>query len=411
MKLIRNIILLTAIVLTGCSGDGIFQNLENEEEILDTNNLSSGTTLNQFLLFGDQYVINGKNVWHSTRESGSDTWDKYPQPDKYDSDRTFPSIAVFNGQLYATVISHDASYRSGIIRYNSTSEEWEEIYHTNKLDASSGTDFYRFRLFPAGDKGIYLNAIQYNTDDSENSTIEDSSLYFFPDSPAGAAALAAFDIVNSPTVNRVTFPDSSDFDMPVVAIALDTSANDVYMIYNTSGSTPDNGILAVADGDSSYFSFSAETTVSDNYDFLSLYYSPSYNMLFIGTEADDDDHPILYKSGGTWSSIFCEDNDVEFSAFVEIPDLYDRPSVLAGTRAFEDPTSSSSIQGNGYYQIYTDDMTIHDNKFSDDNNYESSDLADATIQNFYYDALYSKVYATTYNQGLWLNQDENWSQE
>ena len=379
--------------------------------ILDTNNLSAGTTLNQFLLFGDQYVINGKNVWHSTRESGSNSWDRYPRPAKYDKDRTFPSIAVFNGQLYATVISHDADYRSGIIRYDATAGEWEELFHTKKLDSGSGTDFYRYRLFPLGDKGVYLNAVRYNRDDSENSTIEDSSLFFFPDSPAGAAALAGFDIVNNPSVNRVSFPDGAGFDMPVVAIALDSNANDVYMIYNTSGSTPDNGKVAVADGDSSFFSFTAETTVAENYNFISLYFSPSYDILLIGTEADDDDHPILYKSGGTWASITCEDNDVQFSAFTEISNLDDRPSILAGTRAFEDPTSSRSIQGNGYYQIYTDDMTIHDNKFSDDNNYESSDLADATIQNFFYDSTYAKVYATTYNQGLWLNKNKKWSQE
>ena len=398
------------MILAGCSGDGIFRNLENEEKILDTNNLSSGTTLDQFLVFGDQYVINGKNIWNSTRENGSNSWEQYPHPDSYDSDRTYPSIAVLNDELYATVISHDADYRSGILKYDDAAGNWVELYHTNKISAASGVDFYRYRLYPTS-QGVYLNAVRYNRDSSENSTIESSSLYFFQNNTTGAAALASFDVITNPDINRVTFTDGSVLDMPVEAIVLDSAANDVYMIYNTSTDDYDNGVLYKADGDSSFFSFSAQSTgFEGSYNYISLYYSSNHNILLMGAEADDDEHPILYKAGGAWYSVFCEDNDVQFSAFCDISGQ----SILAGTRAFEDPTSSSSILGNGYYEIDVTDptaITIHDNMFSDDNNYESSDLADSTINNFYYDAAYSKVYATTYNQGLWLNIEGNWSQE
>ncbi len=408
MKRIQYTLLMITLLFAACSGEGIFYNLENEEEILDTNNLNENTSLDQFLLYGNEYVINGKNVWHSTRGSSSDTWETYPAPSGYSNDRTYPSIAVVNDELYATVISHDANYRSGILKYNAAGQVWDEIYYTEKSDADSGFNFFNYYLFPTT-AGTYLNMVEYNKNSDYEISIVESTVYFFTNSAAGESELDS----GSYSANTVTFPDSSGFAMPIADITYDSINNDVYMIYNTTvDSSYDNGVLCIADGDANFRSFTSETTVSENYDFLDIYYSSNHDMLFIGTESSDDKHPLLYKTGGTWYSTIW-DNDVQFSAFCDISSLQS-DTILAGTRAFKDPTSSSSILGSGYIEIVVTDPAkpvLQENSFSDDNNYSSSYLADSSIKDIYVDADNQKVYATTTSYGLWLNSEGNWSQE
>ena len=139
-------------------------------------------------------------------------------------------------------------------------------------------------------------------------------------------------------------------------------------------------------------------------------------MLFMGTQADDNKHPILYETEGTWYSEVW-DNDVQFTSFCDISSIQ-TDTILAGTQAFKDPTSSSSVIGDGYIEIIVTNKTdpvFQNNDFSDDNNYKSSDLEDATINSFLYDETYDRLYAATSSYGLWLNtvdgNSRTWAQE
>ena len=394
-------ILLSILFLAGCSGDGIFYSLENEEEIIDANNLSETASLDQILVYNGNYVLNGKSIWHSTRTTETQAWSTYSDPAGYESDATYPSIALMNGDLYATVMSIDDGYRSGLIKYNSTTSQWDELYHTTGSNASYN-NMYLFQT----DQGLYLNVVKYYLDANYDPDISDSELYFYEDDAAWGTS--------DPFTNyKVTFPDSADLNLPITEI-ISASGNNIYMVYNTSVSDLTSGVVCVADGSSDPRTFSAESTgLSSSYNYSSIYYTDLQGgMLFVGTKADDDTHPILYKYGSSWDTIDGGD-DIQFSSFCDISAIQDN-TILAGTNAFV--YSSSSYLGDGYYEIILDDPTdpaMQENNFSDGNNYDSSDLADATIKDFYYDSYYMRLYATTTCYGLWMNDitQLTWTQE
>ncbi len=402
------LILLPLLFLAGCSGNGIFYQLENEEKIVDANNLKGTTALRDMLVYDDQYVINGKSVWHSTIGEDTRHWHSYGVPSKYQGDATFPSIAVMNGNLYASIISHDADYRSGLLKYNSSTGEWDELFFTKK----SGSNYDCLYLFDTN-QGLYLNVVNYYNNDSEVS-INSSSLYFYSGDNAGETALAA----GLSSDYLVTFPgfelDSSDDDpMPIVDI-ISAEASESYMIYNLEGSNFNNGVICYSESDPA--TFVQQSIGFDDLNFTDIYYSPAHDMLFMGTQADDDEHPVLYETEGTWYSEVW-DNDVQFTSFCDISPIQ-TDTILAGTQAFKDPTSSSSVTGDGYIEIIVTNKTdpvFQNNDFSDDNNYNSSELEDATIKNFLYDETYDRLYAVTSSYGLWLNtadgSSREWAQE
>jgi len=414
------------MILAGCSGDGIFYALENEERIVDANNMGDHTPLDNMFIYSDgsskYYVANGTRVWYSLVGADTNSWNTFPVPSAYSKYPTFPSIAQLDGELYATIISHEANYRSGLLKLDRATKEWVEILYDVKNDSSLSDYTYSNMYLFDTKQGLYINKVYYYKDSSEVS-IKNSRLYFYATADEGTLAGADELTASHELIAGIDFPG---FNIPAISAESDpqrivdiVSGNGLesYMIYNIDGSANKNGVLAYSASNPSSFFTTPENTGTDKYDFISIYYSSVQDMVFMGTEGSSDTHPLFYKqTGADWKSK-AFNNDYEFAAFCDIDSIQSK-TILAGTRAFKDPSNSSSNLGDGYIEIDVtnpEDPSLQSNTFSEDNNYSSSDLEDATINNFFYDSDNDRLYAATRNYGLWLNtkegNDREWSQE
>ena len=390
--------LLFIVILAGCSGDGIFYTLENEEKVENANNLADNIPLFGMLVYDDQYVVNGKRIWHSTRDTDTTSWSKYPLPSGYDGDSTFPSIALLAGELYATVISIDGGYKSGVLHYNSTSDSWEEVVSNN----GDSDDYKNYYLFYT-DTGLYINEVSYSENSDSEIEITDSLLYY--------CATGSIGLLNSSGLGGttlITVPgDISTTPSRIIDIAYDSSNTNTYLIYNLEGDGNNDGVICVAP-DEVTFSEVTTTDYDGLYDYTSLFYYSPDDILLVGTLSDDNDYnPVLFYNQTDW---YAKDySDTVARAFCDISAIQS-DTILAGTRAFVD---SSSYDGDGYFEIDMSDPadpSTQENSFSDDNNYDSSDLESTTIRDFYYDTLYDRLYAVT-TSGLWLNTSDGSERE
>lgn len=403
MKKMQSYFLLI-LFLAGCSGDGIFRNLENEEKIDNSNNLNASVSLNKILIYGDQYVTGGKRVWHKTRGTDASAWKAYPRPEGYGKSMTFPSVALLNGELYATAIDPDKGNKAGIFKYDSGDEAWEEILDLDQ----SNSDYYNFYLFETG-QGMYVNRVRYESNGSTVS-IESNQLYFYTDDAAGESDLGGgFDASDA-----VSLPGAAD--MPILEI-VSGSGTATYLVFNSAGSGFDDGVLGYSAANPKAF---VNEATAGSYNYTTIYYTTinGHDILLIGTHDDGDEHSLLYKvDAGTWQTQNWT-SDKQFASFCNISGI-SANTVLGGTRAFKDPSSSKSVVGDGYREIvFNSDGSIdkiQSNDFSDENNYNSSDLEDATILDMLYDATYQRIFAATTSYGLWLNSadgsDREWTQE
>ncbi len=69
-------------------------------------------------------------------------------------------------------------------------------------------------------------------------------------------------------------------------------------------------------------------------------------------------------------------------------------------------TVDNSEDSTGYYQINMADISNiqwTDDNFSEANNYTSSEVSKTSLNGFYYDETFSRLFAFTSNEGVWLN--------
>ncbi len=409
-------IILPILLLAACSGDAIFHTLENEEKIEDNNNFKDGTPTIDFDQMGGYYITHGKNLWASI-EGASNDWEKMPLPSGYSSEATVPSMAIFNGALYATAIDHDSNYRSGLLKASSPAGSLSEQFRYEKVDSSvDDFEFYLLKLFPVdGGNGLYITRERrsWSNTTSNGSVLQETELYYYSSAQAANLdnGLDPGNIVSTGytgfTVQGAVF-DGTDYYIAINNI----SASDKY----------DAGKLLY--GSASATSLTEITPSIEDATYNQIYYTTltgGEKLILISLRQDNGRyHKILYNlNSGGWKSIGYDSRDVQFSAFCNITGLVD-DMIMVGTRADAYAGSSSYYYGDGYYLIDFSDTSspsIGSNTTTIATNYSSTDLREATITDIYFDNSGSgRLYITTSAEGLWLNSltddgDRKWSRE
>lgn len=413
----RNIlyILSLSLLLAACSGDAIFATLEDEEKIKDLNNFNSGTPVLGLMTFTDggtdYYIAHGRQLWYSVAgASGTDNPWSSVSLSGFSGSESIPSAAVLDGKIYFTVSDEDSSSKNVLYSLDSVSGTPDELARYNRTD-KSGNDYHFHNLYvhSVPGKGLYVCKVErsWSSDTNDNSSIVDTKLYYYSLENIGELDDGLDD------AREITLPamDSSDY---VVKDVVGAENDSIFLILNQDSNDVDSyeaGKLLVADwatpGD-----FSLETVnASENYSYNNLYYSETFDMLFLSTRGDST-NPICYKSwsGSAWSSwtVYNDgDDDLQFSAFVDLPSSVQSNTVLAGTRGDVEEGNSTYYSGKGYRELIISGQTISEhqkNDFSDSNNYDSSDLQNSTITSFIYDTAREKMYCGTYDNGLWQNR-------
>ncbi len=418
MKRIIYLLSLT-VLLAACDGPAIFYTLENEEKIVDINNFNSSTPVLGFTRFEsggttDYYIANGRKLWYSLAgESGTDNPWSSVSLSGFSGSESVPSVAIFNGSIYFTVSDEDSNSKNVLYSLSSVTADPVELVRYNRTD-ESGDDYHFHNLYVHSieGKGLYVSKVErsWEEDSSDSSSMEETALYYYP--------LASINELNDGLDDSrlVTLP-AMDSDAYLVKGIAGCENDKIYLILNQSSDDVDSyeaGVLLSADW-ATPTDFSIETPVDDSgytndsaVSYNNIYYSESFDMLFVSTRGDDS-HPIFYKAynagWGDWQVYDKDDDDTQFSAFTELPSTVQSNTVLVGTRAGS--VSSSTYSGKGYRELIIGSQTIEElqsNDFSDDNNYDSSDLDSSTITAFYYDTDRSKMYCGTYDNGLWQNR-------
>jgi hypothetical protein len=407
-------ILSVTFLLAACSGDAIFATLEDEEKIKDLNNFNSNTPVLGLKIYTDggtdYYIANGRQLWYSEAgASGTDNPWKSVSLDGFSDSESVISVAEHSDRLYFTVSDEDSSSANALLYLSSVKGEPVELFRYNRTD-KSGNDYHFHNLYVHSipGKGMYISKVErsWSSDTNDNSSIVSSSLYYYPD---GDHPTSISDLES----HELTLPamDSSDY---VVKDVVGAESDSIFLILNQDSNDVDSykaGKLLVADW-ATPTSFSLETVnAGEDYSYNNLYYSETYDMLFLSTRGDST-NPICYKSwnGSAWSSwtVYNDgDDDLQFSVFVDLPSSVQANTVLVGTRGDVEEGNSTYYSGKGYRELIISGQTISEhqkNDFSDDNNYESSDLQNSTITALIYDTDRDKMYCGTYDNGLWQNR-------
>lgn len=429
-------ILFITLFLATCSEVGIFYSLEKEEKILDPNNLNNSATFSNLVLAGTDYYIGnaGKNIYfRSTNSSSTDTtvddWSALTLPTgaedsvsgEFASDATVTSMALLGNQLLISRISYDgSSVVSGIYRLADatidlstvTSASWEMVVKspldTNKSDGYTSNVY---KLFVA-QSNIYINHLTY-TFDSENdnsATINDSLLYTTttPD-----FATVSNDLTNIPDIDISAYAQDDDGVNMVAAVTDITSSGSNYWLIINGESTGNVWTDTNAD-----LSTATNTTSSLNADstpaaaaYVDIYEVDATRTIISNTNGS------LYIYDGA-SYIELTKGNAYLNGFADINSLAAN-NLIVGTSA---NVGDSTYDGEGYYQLDISDAdeanwdwVDTDNNFSEINNYNSSDLASASVNGFLFDSANSRLFAYTRNAGVWMNEldvsDRIWSLE
>ena len=413
-------ILSLSLLLAACSGNAIFETLENEEKINDVNNYDSDTPVLDFIRYTDDgtdyYITCGRKLRYSEAgPSGTDNSWRSVSLDDFSGSETVISIAEHSDRLYFTVSDEDSNSANALLYLDSVTGDPVELFRYKRTD-ESGDDYHFHNLYVNSipGKGMYVSKVErsWEEDSNDSSSLVETTLYYYPD---GTHPSTKTDMENNRAV------DISDLDMDSDAYQVKDVVgvnNTIFLILNQDSSDVDSyeaGKLLVADWGSPE-DFSIETVnSSEDYSYNNLYYSENHDMIFLSTRGDST-NPICYKAwnGSSWSSSWTVyndgDEDLQFSVFVDLPSSVQANTVLVGTKGDVEEGSSTYYSGKGYRELIIDDQEISEhqkNDFSDSNNYNSSYLRTSTITALYYDTDRSKMYCGTYDNGLWQNR---WSE-
>jgi hypothetical protein len=409
--------------MTTCSESGIFYDLEFEEVIQEKNNLNNSAVFSTMFKIGNYYFGNaGANVFYRSDSSSSsaDDWSKLKLPDGYADDIAVTSMVNIGTSIYLSVISHDGdSVESGIYRADASnpddikSGDW--IEEVKKSESKTGVhNSHVYYLFAVANE-LYVNYVTYEYSNEVDLTgdIKTSTLF------TGSAPIEIADDLSSLTeITLTSVTDSDGNDIPAKVeniVGSGTDPNDNYWII-MNGETEGN--LYFSADDPAGFSNALSGTPG----------SVRFVDIYAIDDALEDDRILLSdtagklhiydQNAGTFVSL--EQDGAWFNGFYSIDGL-DAGSIsnqiIVGTMGY---VGESTYDGEGYYQLDVSDSDYNNwdwvsGNFSDDNNYTSSDLADSSINGFYYDSSQDRLFAYTQNSGVWVNEEEDskriWARE
>ncbi|MDC7241346.1 MAG: hypothetical protein PQJ50_13400 [Spirochaetales bacterium] len=412
-------LILPILLFSACTGDAIFKTLENEEKIEDNNNFKDGTPTVKFAGYGspnEYYLVHGKNVW-VTMAGGSYDWSKKALPSGYGSEATVPSMALYDNSVYVSVIDHDKNYRSGILKANSATGTFTELFYDTK-DSSDYDDFqfYRYTLHPVNDgNGLYIakETRSWSDTTSSGAVLQETELYYYENTNFENGLDAA---------NLI---DTGSYSRFVVQGAVSVGGVNYVILNNIAVTDTYNAGVLLTSGTPTVIGSYTDETPDVDATFNQIYHATidDGELILISLRQSGRYHNILYKLGaGDWEEIGYDSSDVQFSAFYSLNGLGDGTYdnyIMVGTRADTYSSSNSYYYGDGYYLMNFDNgssPTITSNVDSIATNYSSTDLRDATINDIYYDSNSDRLYITTSAEGLWLNTpdddgDRKWSRE
>lgn len=422
-----------AILLTACSEVGIFYSLENEEEILESNNLNNATNFSNMVQAGNFYIGNaGKDIFFRSTDNSNatvDDWHTLSLPTgandsvsgSFSSDIVVSSMVLVGSDLIISMISYDdADIVSGIYRLAGAdsinfsaadnaeveSADWEMLVKTAVTRGTTDASFYS--LFEANGN-LYVNLISnyYSSTDDYYPTLNGSTLYFVND-----VTTIANDLTNNSTVIDISgfAKDADGNDMIASVEAISSSGSNYWMIINGESA---GSVYYSTDG--STFN-SITSTLTDSTTPVEASYVDVFAVDATRVLISNMNGSLYIYNGSTFRELTKGSNFL--NGFENISGTLATDTILVGTTGY---TGDSTYDGTGYAQLSIAgddsawDWIDSDSNFSDLNNYNSSELSDASINGFLYDPTNERIFAYTSNAGVWMNDIEDstrvWSLE
>lgn len=443
MKLyIKSIILFVLSILMGtCSQSGIFYDLESEVKIQEKNNLDNSAVFSSMFKIGNYYFGNGGvNIFYRSDSSSSsaDDWSTLKLPDgssdsdgiAYGNDIAVTSMVKSDeGELYISVISQDGDSRvSGIYKIDDASSpssisagNWD--MQVKKVEEKTNSTqyshvFYLFAVAKSSDNvtdddDLFINYVtyQYANDADITATIATSKLYTTAMSTDINNDLAS----NTTEIDISGFvPETSKVEKIVGLGGLTATPNDdkYWMIINGAdegklffSDTP-SGFTTAESGSPSSVKFVDIYPINDTLEDDRILLSDTASKLYIYDQSDNTFREL--SKGDAWFKGFCS---------IDGLGSISSNQVIVGTIGY---IGDSTYDGEGYYQLDVSDADYNNwdwvsSNLSDENNYTSSDLANSSINGFYFDSSNDRLFAYTVNSGVWVNQEEDskriWARE
>jgi hypothetical protein len=387
-------------VVFSCSENPIFYNLEREVEIED-GNLNNGISLNNFVRLTkdsvNYYIASGKEIW--SRRDTDKNWSKFSNPPGYDKTTSGTTgMVYFNGLIVSAFYEEPGTGNTVLFSISPDTlgtfpvvagGDWTQIGTPLASTGSEDSDLYysRYYLFTVNDN-LFINKVDYHNyySDGEKTNIDASTLYYIPS--GGPITLTS----------TLDMPES--FDHTLVRDIIYTGS-EYWILYNDNV----DGVIAAGDPASGTMNtITFDPVMGDEYFFNSIGLVDGMLLLSVSTGGTTN---YLYYSddGSSWDRI---KTSHKISCFIDISDI-DAPEndglVLAGCQSYI--VSGVTYQSSGYVEIDISSTipVIQSNSFTDDDNFDSSDLSQTSIKSFFWDPIPAdgNLFALTWNKGLWRN--------
>ena len=381
-------------MVTTCSNKGIFYSLELEEKILEKNNLNNNARFfnlvdtNPGSATGFYIGHAGPTIYYRSKANTYSNWSKLSLPSGFDDDATNTSMTLVDRDggttfdLYISRISRGGSnVISGVYRMlnvtTSISGTWDMIVKETKSHSS----YFVYKLHTTGVNNLYINQLTKNSDgDTTISILSHSS------DPNDL----------TPTINDISTNLGITSEEVLKVASYDDTINVYYwLIFNNSSSGEIYGdINDPTFNVPSDYSSTATVKVKD----LFIY---SETQVLISNYSGSIYSTI--NTGSTWASIGSISG--VYNGFADIgqggtPLAAD--TVIVGTMAITESADGYHLidmsVGSGSVNNDTDSIN-----FSDTGNYNSADLSNSSINGFLMDTTNSRLFAYTWNAGVWLN--------
>ncbi|MBB6478552.1 hypothetical protein [Spirochaeta isovalerica] len=430
MKKLFKITTLSIVLITffSCNETSIFFSLENEEVILERNNLSNSAGFTSMVQIGSYYFGNaGTKIYYRSDSSVSseDDWAELVLPDgtnnglettAFDSDAAVTSMvkvgAIGSETMFISRISFDgASIVSGIFSLpyadvsapaSVSSADWDAQVKT--AVAHSNVHYSNvYRLFAdenSGGDDLFINHLKYRFESSvDTSGVISQSYLYYADDPAtnniNNTLSSEIQIDNA----DITLLGDLDSGTPAVAkvenIVFDGN-DEWFLIINDDT----EGALYSSSNVVTTSSFSAVSGAPASVRFVDLYAFDGTRLLVSDTAGS------LHIYNGTAFRELTSSN-AWLKGFVNINGLGSIASdqILIGTTGNKIETT---YDGEGYVQLDASGADSAwdwvDTNFSDENNYNSSDLSSASILGFLVDTGKDRLFAYTAGDGVFANE-------
>lgn len=381
---------LVALVAS-CSQVPIFYNIEREVLIEDgnlDNNISFTDMTKLTYSAEDYYLAAGKEIWF--RRVTDKNWTKIGNPSGYTKSVSGTTgMAYIGGEIVSAFYSEPGTGKTALFsatfngtgsvtwtmitgsRVDSHGDEYEDLYYT------------RYYLFMANNH-LFINKVNYHNyyDNGEKTDIDSSQLYHF--SNATIALNAG---------SQVTMPAS--FNKTVVRDVIHTGSA-YWILYNNSG----EGVIA-SGGSPGSMSEMTLSGVDNSCQFMAMARVGTLSLLSASTGETENHLYYSTDNGANWTR---KKTDLLISCFLDISTIK-ADTVLAGCQSYV--VNGTSYTSEGYVEFDTADYSLGSNSFSDDDNFDSSELSETSIRGLYLDSALDTVFALTWNKGLWRNVEEN----